>query len=98
MPAPKIDREVVLHVAKLASLSLAEAEVDRFAGELARIVGHVEQLEALDTRDVPPTAHVQVERIPLRRDEVTQGLTHDEALSQAPQVEADGFAVPAFLE
>jgi aspartyl-tRNA(Asn)/glutamyl-tRNA(Gln) amidotransferase subunit C len=98
MPGPKIDREVVLHVAKLASLSLAEAEVDRFAGELARIVGHVEQLEALDTRDVPPTAHVQVERIPLRRDEVTQGLTHDEALSQAPQVEADGFAVPAFLE
>ncbi len=98
MPGPKIDREVVLHVARLASLSLAEAEVDRFAGELARIVGHVQQLEALDTRDVPPTAHVQVERIPLRRDEVTQGLTHDEALSQAPQVEADGFAVPAFLE
>jgi aspartyl-tRNA(Asn)/glutamyl-tRNA(Gln) amidotransferase subunit C len=98
MPAPKIDREVVLHVAKLASLSLAEAEVDRFTSELARIVGHVEQLEALDTSDVPPTAHVQVERIPLRRDEVTQGLTHDEALAQAPQVEADGFAVPAFLE
>jgi aspartyl-tRNA(Asn)/glutamyl-tRNA(Gln) amidotransferase subunit C len=98
MPGPKIDREVVLHVAKLASLSLAEAEVDRFTGELARIVGHVEQLEALDTRDIPPTAHVQVERIPLRRDEVIPGLTHDEALAQAPQVEADGFAVPAFLE
>jgi aspartyl-tRNA(Asn)/glutamyl-tRNA(Gln) amidotransferase subunit C len=98
MASPKIDRDVVLHVAKLASLSLSEAEVDRFAGELARIVAHVEQLDALDTRDVPPTAHVQVERIPLRRDEVTPGLSHEDALSQAPQVEADGFAVPAFLE
>lgn len=98
MASPKIDRDVVLHVAKLASLSLSEAEVDRFAGELARIVAHVEQLDALDTRDVPPTAHVQVERIPLRRDEVTPGLSREEALSQAPQVEADGFAVPAFLE
>jgi aspartyl-tRNA(Asn)/glutamyl-tRNA(Gln) amidotransferase subunit C len=98
MPGPNIDRELVLHVAKLASLSLAEAEVDRFVGELARIVGYVEQLETLDTRDVPPTAHVQVERIPLRRDEVTPGLSHDQALAQAPQVEADGFAVPAFLE
>jgi aspartyl-tRNA(Asn)/glutamyl-tRNA(Gln) amidotransferase subunit C len=98
MPGPKIDREVVLHVAKLASLSLAESEVDRFTGELARIVGHVEQLEALDTRDIPPTAHVQVERIALRKDEVIPGLSHDEALAQAPQVEADGFAVPAFLE
>jgi aspartyl-tRNA(Asn)/glutamyl-tRNA(Gln) amidotransferase subunit C len=98
MPASKIDREVVLHVAKLASLSLSEAEVDRFAVELARIVSHVEQLEAIDTRDVPPTAHVQVDRISLRRDEVIPGLSHDDALSQAPEVEADGFAVPAFLE
>src|SRR5262249_11371876 len=98
MPGPKIDRELVLHVAKLASLSLAEAEVDRFAGELARIVGYVEQLETLDTRDIPPTAHVQVERIPSRRHELAPGLSHDDALAQAPQVEADGFAVPAFLE
>jgi aspartyl-tRNA(Asn)/glutamyl-tRNA(Gln) amidotransferase subunit C len=98
MAGPRIDRDVVLHVAKLASLSLSEGEVDRFAAELARIVAHVEQLEALDTRDVPPTAHVQVERVPLRRDEVTPGLSHDDALAQAPHVEAEGFAVPAFLE
>jgi aspartyl-tRNA(Asn)/glutamyl-tRNA(Gln) amidotransferase subunit C len=98
MPTAKIDRGVVLHVAKLASLSLSESEVDRFAAELARVVAHVEQLEAIDTRDVPPTAHVQVERIPLRPDEVTPGLSHEQALSQAPEVEADGFAVPAFLE
>ena len=65
---------------------------------LARIVAHVEQLEAIDTRDVPPTAHVQVERMALRQDEVVPGLSHEEALSQAPQVESDGFAVPAFLE
>jgi aspartyl-tRNA(Asn)/glutamyl-tRNA(Gln) amidotransferase subunit C len=98
MPAPKIDREVVLHVAKLASLSLSEGEADRFAAELARVVSHVEQLDAVDTSDVPPTAYVQVERIPLREDDVKPGLSHDDALSQAPQVEADGFAVPAFLE
>jgi hypothetical protein len=29
---------------------------------------------------------------------VTPCLSHEEALSQAPRVEADGFAVPAFLE
>ncbi len=98
MPAPKISRDVVLHVAKLASLSLSDAEADRFAGELARIVAHVEQLDAVDTRDVPPTAYVLVERIPLRVDEVKPCLSHEEALDQAPRVEAGGFAVPAFLE
>ncbi len=98
MAAPKLDRTLVQHVAKLASLSLSEEEADRFAGELARIVAHVEQLDALDTRDVPPTTYVLVERLPLRDDEVQPCLSHDEALSQAPQIEAGGFAVPTFVE
>jgi aspartyl-tRNA(Asn)/glutamyl-tRNA(Gln) amidotransferase subunit C len=98
MPAPKIDRAVVLHVAKLASLSLSEAEADRFAGELARVVAHVAELDAVDTRDVPATAHVLVDRLVLRVDEVKPCLSHDDALAQAPEVEAGGFAVPAFLE
>jgi aspartyl-tRNA(Asn)/glutamyl-tRNA(Gln) amidotransferase subunit C len=95
---PKIDRSVVLHVAKLASLSLSDAEADRFAGELARIVAHVEQLDAVDTRDVPPTAQVQIDRMPLREDKVKPGLSREEALAEAPAVDGDGFAVPSFLE
>jgi aspartyl-tRNA(Asn)/glutamyl-tRNA(Gln) amidotransferase subunit C len=98
MPAPKIDRAVVLHVAKLSALSLSEAEVNRFSLELGRIVGYVEQLDALDTADVPPTAHVQLDRLPVRADEPVPCLSRDEVLAQAPQVENEGFAVPAFVE
>jgi aspartyl-tRNA(Asn)/glutamyl-tRNA(Gln) amidotransferase subunit C len=98
MPAPKLDRTLVLHVAKLASLSLSEAEADRFSGELARIVHHVEQLDGVDTTDVAPTAHVQLERMPLREDSVKPSLPRGEVLAQAPQVEAEGFAVPTFVE
>jgi aspartyl-tRNA(Asn)/glutamyl-tRNA(Gln) amidotransferase subunit C len=98
MPGQKIDRTVVLHVAKLAALSLSDSEVDRFSAELGRIVGYVEQLDALDTRDVPPTAHVQLDRLPLRPDELVPCLSRDEVLAQAPAVEGEGFAVPAFVE
>jgi aspartyl-tRNA(Asn)/glutamyl-tRNA(Gln) amidotransferase subunit C len=98
MAGPKLDRALVLHVAKLSSLSLSEAEADRFAGELARIVKHVEQLDAVDTSDVPATAHVQLDRMPLRADALVPCLTHDEALAEAPQVEGGGFAVPTFVE
>jgi aspartyl-tRNA(Asn)/glutamyl-tRNA(Gln) amidotransferase subunit C len=98
MAAQKVDRSLVLHVAKLACLSLSEAEADRFADDLGRILAHVEQLAAIDTRDVPPTAHVLIDRLPLRDDVPEPGLSRDEALSQAPLTEADGFAVPAFLE
>jgi aspartyl-tRNA(Asn)/glutamyl-tRNA(Gln) amidotransferase subunit C len=98
MPSPKIDRAVVVHVAKLASLSLSEAETDRFASELDRIVAHVQELDQLDTRDVPPTAHVQIDRMPLRGDEGRPCLPHADALSQAPRVEDEGFAVPTFVD
>jgi aspartyl-tRNA(Asn)/glutamyl-tRNA(Gln) amidotransferase subunit C len=98
MPGQKIDRSVVLHVAKLAALSLSDSEVDRFSAELGRIVGYVEQLDGLDTRDVPPTAHVQLDRLPVRPDEPMPCLSRDEVLAQAPAVERDGFAVPAFVE
>jgi aspartyl-tRNA(Asn)/glutamyl-tRNA(Gln) amidotransferase subunit C len=95
MGAPRID---VQHVAKLASLSLSGAEAERFAKELAAIVGYVAQLDELDTRDVPPTAHVQLERMPLRADENRPCLSHEDALEQAPAVEGGGFAVPTFVE
>jgi aspartyl-tRNA(Asn)/glutamyl-tRNA(Gln) amidotransferase subunit C len=98
MPAPKIDRTLIQHVAKLANLSLSDTAIDRFASELDRIVGYIEQLDSLDTRDVPPTANVSVDRAPGRPDEVILGLNRDEVLGQAPQVEGDGFGVPAFVE
>jgi aspartyl-tRNA(Asn)/glutamyl-tRNA(Gln) amidotransferase subunit C len=98
MPAPKIDRNVVLHVAKLASVTLSDSEIDRFASELDRIVAHVQELDQLDTRDVPPTAHVQIDKTPWRSDDVQPGLSHADALSQAPAVEDQGFAVPTFVE
>jgi aspartyl-tRNA(Asn)/glutamyl-tRNA(Gln) amidotransferase subunit C len=98
MPSPKVDRALVLHVAKLASLSLSDSEADRFAAELARIVGYVELLDELDTRDVPPTAHVALDRTPFRSDEPRPGLSHEDALAQAPRVEQGGFAVPTFVE
>ncbi|MGH7269529.1 MAG: Asp-tRNA(Asn)/Glu-tRNA(Gln) amidotransferase subunit GatC, partial [Polyangiaceae bacterium] len=60
MPAPKLDRALVLHVAKLAALSVSDAEADRFAGELGRIVQHVEQLDTVDTAGIEPTAHLQL--------------------------------------
>jgi aspartyl-tRNA(Asn)/glutamyl-tRNA(Gln) amidotransferase subunit C len=98
MAAPTIDRERVLHVAKLACLSLTDAEVGRFASELGRIVGYFEQLDALDTREVTPTDHVAVDRAPGRPDEVVPGLVREEVFTQAPEVDDEGFAVPAFIE
>jgi len=94
-PPPRLD---VHHVARLASLSLTDTEAARYMVELAKIVAYVAQLDELDTRDVPPTAHVQLHRLPVRSDDVKPGLSHEDALAQAPSVEGDGFAVPTFVD
>jgi aspartyl-tRNA(Asn)/glutamyl-tRNA(Gln) amidotransferase subunit C len=95
--ATSFDRKTVDHVAKLACLSLSEEQANALTEDVARIVAYVEELAAVDTTDVPPTAHVQLERLPLRDDEIRAGLTHEESLAQAPRVEEGGFAVPTFV-
>ncbi len=100
-----MDLESIRHVATLAELSLSEEEEKRMAEEVGRILAYVKELEALDTTDLPPTAPVvpagfaAPKSLDGWRDDATlPGLTHEEALANAPRVEHDGFAVPSFVE
>jgi aspartyl-tRNA(Asn)/glutamyl-tRNA(Gln) amidotransferase subunit C len=93
----KFDREKVEHVATLACLSLTDEEAARITDEIAKILGHVAELDALDTKGVPPTTHVQLAETSWRVDEVWPSLDRAEVLAAAPRSEADGFAVPAFV-
>jgi aspartyl-tRNA(Asn)/glutamyl-tRNA(Gln) amidotransferase subunit C len=90
-----IDRDQVLHVARLARLRLDDAEVERMAGELSTILDHIEKIGELDLDDVEPTSHViQIENV-LRPDEPRPSLARETALEQAPDASDDGFAVPS---
>jgi aspartyl-tRNA(Asn)/glutamyl-tRNA(Gln) amidotransferase subunit C len=94
-----IDREQVLHVARLARLSLAEQEVEPMARELSAVLEHVAKIGELDLEGVAPTAHVIGDSIPthpaLRADEPEPCLAREVALAQAPAVRDDGFLVPS---
>jgi len=93
-----IDRAQIQHVATLASLSLSEPEMDAMATELQAIVKYVDELNELDTTDVPPTANVQLERAAWREDILEPCLSHEDALAEAPQEAHGGFAVPVFVD
>jgi aspartyl-tRNA(Asn)/glutamyl-tRNA(Gln) amidotransferase subunit C len=90
-----IDREQVLHVARLARLRLDEHEVERMAGELPVILEHVERINELDLDDVAPTSHVvELENV-LREDEPRPSLPRERALEQAPDADDRGFRAPS---
>jgi aspartyl-tRNA(Asn)/glutamyl-tRNA(Gln) amidotransferase subunit C len=90
-----IDREQVLHVARLARLELSDEEVERMAHELSSVLGHIETIGELDLADVPPTSHVVEVESALRPDEPRPCLPRERALESAPSVADDGFAVPS---
>jgi aspartyl-tRNA(Asn)/glutamyl-tRNA(Gln) amidotransferase subunit C len=90
-----IDREQVLHIARLARLRLTEDEVERMSKELSGILGHVETLGELDLEDVDPTTHVIALENVTRRDEPAPSLDRERALAGAPDSAAGSFRVPS---
>jgi aspartyl-tRNA(Asn)/glutamyl-tRNA(Gln) amidotransferase subunit C len=90
-----IDREQVLHVAKLARLKLSDAEVERMTGELSNILEHVERMDELDLEGVEPTSHVVELQNVLRDDVPRESLPRERALEGAPDAADEGFRVPS---
>lgn len=93
----KITRDEVAHVARLARLDLTDGEVDTFTDQLAKVLDHAADVEALDVADVPPTAHPYPLANVLRPDEPRPCLDREAALEGAPVVEAGQFRVPPVL-
>ena len=90
-----IDREQVLHVAKLARLKLTDEEVERMAGELSVILDSIEKIGELELEGVEPTSHVVNLENVLRADEPRPSLPRERALDNAPDAAPGGFRVPS---
>jgi aspartyl-tRNA(Asn)/glutamyl-tRNA(Gln) amidotransferase subunit C len=90
-----IDREQVLHVARLSRLRLSDEEVERMCEELSGILVHIEKIGELDLEGVPPTSHVVEVTNALRPDEPRPSWDRDTVLDAAPAVADDGFEVPS---
>mgnify|MGYP000117905012 CR=1 FL=1 len=93
-----IEREQVLHIARLARVGLSEEEVQRFEEQLSQILDYFQVLQELDTSDVPPTSHVLPLENVMRDDEPRPPLPAEQVLANAPQREGDFFKVRAVFE
>jgi aspartyl-tRNA(Asn)/glutamyl-tRNA(Gln) amidotransferase subunit C len=90
-----IDRDQVLHVARLARLRLSEEEVETMVGELSGILAHVDRIGQLDLEGVEPTTHVVALENVWRADEPRPSLGRTVALGNAPETQDGHFRVPS---
>ena len=110
----KVTEKDVTYVADLANLELSEDERARMMRDLNSILGHVESLGELETKDIPPMSQVS-DRYGLdeskqgsnrfayaSRQDIHEGLRkslpHEVALANAPESDGTFFKVPKVIE
>jgi aspartyl-tRNA(Asn)/glutamyl-tRNA(Gln) amidotransferase subunit C len=96
-----LSEKEVRYVADLANLRLSDEEVHRMSQDLGQILGHIEQLNELDTKDVEPMAQVLFdadEIATLREDVIRTPLSNEDALANAASSGVGYFKVPRVIE
>lgn len=91
----KIDIE---HVAKLANLDLTQTEKQTFAKQLSDILGYVELVETVDTKNVEPTFNVTPNTNVTRKDTPSTCLAQDEALQNSSNTKNGQFVTKGVFE
>ena len=94
----RIGRAEVERIGHLARLRLEPDEADALARDLDAILGHVAELEGLDTRGVEPASLGLALATPLREDRAAASLPLERALANAPDSDGGAFLVPPVLE
>ncbi len=93
-----VTRDDVLRLARLARLSLADAELPKLEADLSRILEYVAELGGVDTSEVTDAPRVGPACAPLRDDVAAPGLSREAALAAAPRAVDGAFAVPEFVD
>ena len=92
-----ISRDEVANLARLARISMSDAELDHLAGEMDVILVAVARVQEVASADVQPTSHPLAVSNVTREDVVTPSLTPEQALSGAPASAEQRFKVPQIL-
>jgi aspartyl-tRNA(Asn)/glutamyl-tRNA(Gln) amidotransferase subunit C len=95
---PRISREDVQHVARLARLELSETELVRMQGEMNNILAYMDKLRSVDTTGVEPTSHAVPLTNVMREDEPRPSFPLADMLANAPEAAGDFFRVPRIIE
>lgn len=93
-----LDKATVSRIARLARIRIDDDQLEPMAAELGQILAWVEQLQEVDTTDVPPMTGVAVQRLRRRPDAITDGNAPEKVLANAPETAGGFYVVPKVVE
>lgn len=95
-PSP-ITEEDVAKVARLARLDIDDSQVHHFTEQLAKVMTHFRDIDALNLDGVAPMTQPYPLVNVMRDDVVKPGLDRDEVLAAATAAEDGRFRVPPII-
>ena len=94
----RISRDEVSKVAQLAKLKLNKEQIDNHATQIEKILDYINQLEKIDTNNVPCTTRAIEVINNFRSDSIEKYIDRDDILDLAPSREDDFFKVPKIIK
>ena len=89
-----IDKKTIEHIAKLARLHITEEEAQEYSTQLAKALGHFEQISKVDTSGVEPLVTPTEMDAYWREDVALQEYSAEEMTANAPDRAGNLFKVP----
>ena len=93
-----INKDTVTKVSNLARIKIDEKQLNKVSGELDSVMEWIDTLNEVNTDGVDPVANVTGQKLPQRKDKVTDGGYSEKVLNNAPEKESGFFVVPKVVE
>lgn len=92
----KINREEIIHIAKLANLNLTDAEIDKYTNDMEDILNFANTVNNVETDNVDETIGADNYNV-FRKDEIGESFDREELLKNAPSQDEGMFRIPKVI-
>ncbi len=94
----QINREEIIHIAKLANLSLTDEEIDKYTNDMEEILTFANTVNNVNTDNIDELASLEENYNVFRKDEVKAFGNREELLKNAPSQEDGMFKIPKVIK
>lgn len=92
-----INKEEVIHIAKLACLNLSEKEIETYTSDMQEILEFANMINDVNTDGLNETIGANEKFNAFRKDEVKKSLDKEVVLQNAPSQDEGMFQIPKVL-
>ena len=94
----EVNNQLIEYLSQLAKLKFDKKSAEKMKGDLTKIINFIDKLSEINTQNVKPLIYLNEENNVLRKDEISNESTQEEALKNAPEKDSDYFKVPTVLK